>query len=98
MDRTFADAPHAVVTLRRPDVDGSPDLERALDQTAGGVLVVGVAYEEQSAPPAPADATAGECCPECGAPAAGVESAPSSPGEPVTLVYVCGDCGAAWDL
>jgi hypothetical protein len=100
MERSFADVPHTVVTLRRPDVEGSPDLERALDQTAGGVLVVGVAYEQHNTFPAPALAAPSveETCPECGAPAAGVEAAPSTTGGQATSVYVCCDCGAAWDV
>ena len=100
MERSFGDAPHTVVSLRRPDVEGSPDLERALDQTAGGVLVVGVAYEQRDATrsPSPAAPELEEACPECGAPAAGVEAAPSTTGGQATFVYVCADCGAAWDV
>jgi hypothetical protein len=39
-----------------------------------------------------------EACPECGAPAARVERAPESGTGQEVLLYVCDDCGAAWDV
>ncbi|MDT4893217.1 MAG: hypothetical protein QOE97_2252 [Pseudonocardiales bacterium] len=113
MTSSFGSTPHVVVVLRSEDVTDQPDLRRALEQTSGGVLVVGVGYRAPSAsaaaapaPPAPkAIATAAppvpgpaEPCPECGRPAARTERAPADHSGRQVLLYVCDECGAAWDV
>jgi hypothetical protein len=48
ISKTFGDTPHVVVELRSVDLDRSIDSEilQALDRTDGGVLVVGIGYEQ----------------------------------------------------
>lgn len=124
MARSFGVTPHVVVALHEHEVGDQPDLRKALAQTAGGVLLVGVAFDARpntavrgaatspvdvpEAPPAqstaPPHAHGGqrgdldEACPECGAPAARVERAPENGTGREVLLYMCDDCGAAWDL
>jgi hypothetical protein len=106
MTASFGSTPHVVVTLRAADVTDQPDLHRALEQTEGGVLVVGVGYRASAeasppvvhvaaAPPAPDRA---ESCPECGLPPARTERAPADHTGREALLYVCDECGAAWDV
>jgi hypothetical protein len=118
MTSSFGSTPHVVVALRAADVTDQPDLLRALEQTAGGVLVVGVGYrapaEAREAPgPRPNRTTASgtgpaaassakpdptESCPECGMPPARTERAPADHAGREALLYVCDECGAAWDV
>lgn len=104
--RSMDDAPHVVVTVRAEDTGSSPDLARALAQTHGGVLIVGVSYQLDAAealgpvvPPVPGSGALppGEACPECGAPPSRTELAPTQPGGTPVLLYVCDECGTAWD-
>jgi hypothetical protein len=112
MTSGFGSTPHVVTVLRAEDVTDQPDLRRALDQTAGGVLVIGVGYrmghsaehgrgpgarEPAPAPHEPARELA-ESCPECGLPAARTEEAPADRSGHRALLYICDECGAAWDV
>jgi hypothetical protein len=107
--RSFGATPHVVVALRDHEVDEQPDLRRAMAQTEGGVLLVGVAFDrvQQEAPrTAPSHPSApqrthqvdpDETCPECGARSARVEPAPPDASGREVMLHVCDDCGAAWD-
>ena len=103
MASAFGDTAHIVVPLSAEQVADQPELQEAVTRTDGGLLVVGVGY--RPATPAgtaepPTAGTAGarpsEPCPECGTPAAEVVTEPRADGATVEL-FVCDDCGAAWE-
>jgi len=97
MSGGFGATSHLIVALDRNDVADEPELAQVVERTEGGLLLIGVGYRLPQSVPAPAPGPAGatdDACPECGSRSAHRDIAPESPG---AVIYVCADCGAAWD-
>ncbi|MCW2538515.1 MAG: isochorismatase hydrolase [Frankiales bacterium] len=102
MSAGFGQTPHVIVPLRgNGETDVDEVLTAAIAQTDGGVLLIGVGYQEAATTPRSGTPDPGPC-PECGSPDAQVASviAPSQNRgyERGAVLFVCDSCGAAWDL
>lgn len=105
----FTSSQHVVVPVSAGDLvpDDDPRLTEALEQSAGGVLLIGIGFEPAasrevtasvSVEAVPVAAPAGSACPECGNTDVDVVDTTFGDGGRVSaLLLGCPDCSTVWD-